>query len=1015
MKRLPTAILAAASAAALVGLLLAPKGHPASSQEAHPGRTGRAVDRRQESEAAPDDWMVSQRVNGAGVPRGAAPAAARQSGRLAAATAALNPRLAASQWQFAGPTNIGGRVLDVVPDPASTNTVYTAAASGGVWKSTDGGSTFVQDWPISNPQAIGALAMGSDGTLWAGTGEAGPGGGSITYGGRGVYRSPDGGATWTNAGLTSTVTTGRIAVDPSDPQRIFVASSGDLFNPGGGRGVYRSTDGGATWQRVLSPSTRTTGAVDLAIDPSNPQRIYAALWDHIRYPDLRVYGGVGSGVYRSTDGGTTWTRLANGLPGPSSTIGRIGLAVAPSNTLRVYAIVIATDGTFQGLYRSNDGGDSWTHLPDDPGLAGSQSSYGWWFGRLWVDPVNANHVFAAGVSLEESTNGGSNWSAQFGIHGDVHAMAWSPAQSGLVFLGDDGGVWRSTTNGSSWTHATVEPFTQFYSVGVSEQDNTRIVGGSQDNNALRSWPGTWNAFVGGDGEETLIDPANQNNVYGCSQYGFCERSTDGGNTMLGFGGTVSDRYNWFTPVQFGQAATSTVYLGGNKLNRSTNKAQTFSVISPDLTGGPGRDPNYPYGTITTISAGTSALFVGTDDSRVWTSTNGGSTWTRVDDPALPAFWVSRVAVDPSNNSRAYVTLSGYRNGSNGAYVFKTHRWRHDVDRHHGQPPEGAGERHRDRRRGRRHALRGHRRGRLPEHRRRRDLARGGHRSAPRSGRRHPTDHGDEHPVRGDLRPRDVEGEAPGLAPASRVQRQQRGFGEAFGQMLCHLVVGQGRLGELDQHPVRVRGVDERLLPSGVLQAHQRQGHLRLPEACHLAFDVPHLERDVVHAFAPPLQELRHERPLGDGGDELHLAAPGEAVLDEPEALFHVVGAHEELGAQDVPKQLHRRFGVPDGDGHVVQRRAPNQGQALGEPVGHAPAWSASRSASRRSACSTSSPLPMAAASSRAWASRSRACWARVSARSGVAYFSFSSALMIISKISLGSIGPPGRRSLLAGA
>jgi photosystem II stability/assembly factor-like uncharacterized protein len=211
-------------------------------------------------------------------------------------------------------------------------------------------------------------------------------------------------------------------------------------------------------------------------------------------------------------------------------------------------------------------------------------------------------------------------------------------------------------------------------VDVSEQDQTRIVGGAQDNGANRSYPGSWNTYVGGDGEEALIDPTNQNDVYGCSQYGACLRSTDGGNSMLSFGGTTSDRYNWFTPVQFDPSNPAVMYLGGNKLNRSTNRAQSFTVISADLTGGPGPDPNYPFGTITTVAASKAngnELLVGTDDGRVWFTTDLGAHWTRVDPGQVPGFWVSRVTWDPSNASVGYATFSGYRGGDEAAYVKKT--------------------------------------------------------------------------------------------------------------------------------------------------------------------------------------------------------------------------------------------------------------------------------------------------------------------------------------------------------
>jgi hypothetical protein len=254
-------------------------------------------------------------------------------------------------------------------------------------------------------------------------------------------------------------------------------------------------------------------------------------------------------------------------------------------------------------------------------------------------------------------------------------MVWDPKVAQRAYVGNDGGLYRSDTNGDGgYVHASVEPFTQFYSVGVSEQDHTRVVGGAQDNGANRSWPTNWNAYVGGDGEEALIDPTNQDNNYGCSQYGSCERSTNGGTSSLGFGATVSDRYNWFTPVQFDPSNPQVMYMGGNKLNRSTDAAATFSVISPDLTGGPGRDPNYPFGTITTVAASRTdpnELFVGTDDGRLWYTTNLGASWTRATDPTLPGYWISRVAVDPSDANVAYATYSGYRAGVATAYVLRT--------------------------------------------------------------------------------------------------------------------------------------------------------------------------------------------------------------------------------------------------------------------------------------------------------------------------------------------------------
>ena len=626
----------------------------------------------------PEDWFITQRVTHGGIPAGALERAGAQAAALTLATGQSDSQLAAARWKFVGPTNIGGRVVDIAVDPVIADTIYVAAATGGVWKSKDRGARFTSIWPAANPQSMGALLITSSGTLFAGTGEANPGGGSLTYGGGGIYRSLDVGRTWQLVGLTNSGAIGRLAVDPNNPQHIFAAAAGQLYNHGGERGVYKSTDGGSTWTQVLAGDNDTTGAVDLAIDPSNPNRVFAAMWDHLREPDLRTYGGVGSGVYRSTDGGSTWQRLTNGLPASSATIGRIGIALAASNPQRLYAIVNQTNGLFQGFYKSDNGGDSWTKLPNSSTLSGAQSTYGWWFGRVWVDPLDQTHVFAAGVYLCESKNSGSSFTGAFSPHADDHAMAWDLKVPGRVYLGNDGGTYRSDVNGSNdqWTSAVSQPFTQFYTVDVSEQDDSRLVGGAQDNGVNRSYGGTgWNTYVGGDGLEALIDPIDQNMVYGCSQYGVCARSTNGGDSTFDFtGATTSSRRNWLTPVQFDPANPAVLYYAGNQINRSVDRAVHWAVISPDLTGGPGRDPNYPFGTITTVAGAKTdpnRVLAGTDDGRLWFTTNLGGNWTQVADPDVPGTWVTRVTVDPVNANVAYATFSGFRSGAELPYVLKT--------------------------------------------------------------------------------------------------------------------------------------------------------------------------------------------------------------------------------------------------------------------------------------------------------------------------------------------------------
>jgi photosystem II stability/assembly factor-like uncharacterized protein len=615
--------------------------------------------------AAPAEHEFLQKtVDGQPLPRHAYDIAAAQAAQLDSTGGA---------WQPLGPTNIGGRVTSLALDPVHADTLYAAAASGGVWVSRDAGSTFSPAWPGDLTQAIGAVATAPDGTVYAGTGEVNPGGGSLTYTGTGLYRSRDGGQTWQNLGLADSGAIGAVTVDPANPQRIFVAAAGSLFNPGGDRGVYRSLDGGATWTRVLAGATDFTGATEVFLDPANAQRLYAILWDHRREPDKRSYGGVGSGIFRSTDGGTTWQRLGNGLPGASEDVGRIGLGIATSDPRRMYAIVNQTSGFFQGFYGSTDAGDNWTRLPDNENLATNQSSYGWWFSKLWVDPTNANHVHAAGIALLTTRNGGRSWTTQEdAIHADQHAMGWDPRHPGRVYLGNDGGLYRSDADGDGkWVKSSYEPWTQFYSGAITAQDTSRVSGGAQDNGSLRSWgkQGAFNEYFGGDGEENLISPADDNVVYACYQYGNCALSTNGGDHMTPLGATTKSRANWFTPVQFDPTDPQVMYYGGNRLNRSTDGGRTWTAISPDLTGGPSRD-TYPFGTITTVAAANDGhtVYVGTDDGRVWVTPNLGATWTLL---LSGQPWVTRIAVSPSNPATAWVSLSGYRSGSPLPHVLRT--------------------------------------------------------------------------------------------------------------------------------------------------------------------------------------------------------------------------------------------------------------------------------------------------------------------------------------------------------
>jgi photosystem II stability/assembly factor-like uncharacterized protein len=622
--------------------------------------------------------------------------------RHAEAQAAALPENGA-KWKLIGPTNIGARITDLVVDPRQPNTLYIAASGGGIWKSTDAGNTFSPVWPRKFTQTIGAIAMAPDGTLWVGTGEANPSGGGLTFFGNGVYRSRDGGRTWKQWGLQDSGAIGRIVVDPTNSNRVYVAASGNLSGTAPQRGVYRLSRNGRDWQLVLPTPNATTGGIDLAIDPANPNRVYAALWDHQRNNGARVYGGVGSGLFRSDDGGNTWTRLEN-VVGTASTdqtgsglksdpsLGRIGIVVAPSDPNRVYVISGTQYGRDKGFYVSNDDGDTFTPA----GQAGGSSGYSWWFGRVWVDPKNENHVFVADVNLRESFDGGATWAISAGVHADQHALEWDPNIAGRVYLGNDGGIYRSDSNGAtgSWVHATYEPFSQSYHLAVAADDPTRLATGTQDNGSLRTWTATsepgdltqWNPYGGGDGHEVLIDYTNHTVYYECSQVGSCRRHEDVGpvTTTTSFGARHSARTTTDAPVTLDPTNPSVVYFGGNVLDRSTDQGSTFTEISPpgDYLTGPvpptenDQGPFYgnEYATITWMAPAKTdpnTIYLGTDTGHLWVTHDLGQNWTEFTGKGLPTRWVNSIVVDPTDANHVYVAFSGYREGDLAANVWET--------------------------------------------------------------------------------------------------------------------------------------------------------------------------------------------------------------------------------------------------------------------------------------------------------------------------------------------------------
>ena len=581
------------------------------------------------------------------------------------------------EWSLSGPTNIGGRLTDVEINPQNTSVIYLGAASGGVFKSTNNGTSYSAVFDEAESLSIGdiALAPANPDIVYVGTGEANPGGGSMAYDGNGIYKSMDAGSSWAHLGLEDIGSVGRVVVSPENPDIAYVAAMGYLFENNEERGVYKTVDGGENWDKVLYLND-STGAVDLAIHPQNPDTIYAAMWQRVRRLEYYVYGGNSCGIYRSYDGGDNWVELDNGLP-TNDDVGRIGIGISQSDPNVLYAIYADKVGYFKGIYKSEDGGNSWSQT-NDGNLSDMYASYGWWFGRLKIDPNNADVVYAIGFDLYKTTNGGGSWSYASGAaHVDQHEVAISPDNSNHVLLANDGGLYHSENAGSSWNHQLNLPITQFYTCAIDASQPQRLYGGAQDNGTNRTMTGNandWASIYGGDGFYCMVDPSDNTYVYAEYQYGNFARSTNSGSyfSSATSGINYNDRKNWNTPVVMNPTDPTVLYYGANRLYKSTNRAASWTAISGDLTNG-ASSGNQNFGTITTISvsaANTNIIYAGTDDGNVWISEDDGGSWTKISED-LPTRWISRVVADPVDSQVAYVCLSGFRQNEYMPHIYKT--------------------------------------------------------------------------------------------------------------------------------------------------------------------------------------------------------------------------------------------------------------------------------------------------------------------------------------------------------
>ena len=576
-------------------------------------------------------------------------------------------------WNPVGPTNIGGRVTDIVGHPTNSSIFYVAAASGGIFKTTNGGTTWTPIFDEAPVQSMGALAMdlAHPDTVYVGTGEANSAG--YSYFGAGLYRTADGGQSWTHLGLTETRYIARVVVDQENPQSLWVAAMGELFVTNNERGVYHSTDGGSTWERELFVND-STGASDVVLHPQNSQIVFAAMWQRIRDTENRDVGGHGSGIFRSLDGGENWERLTDGLPPQGENVGRIGISISESNPNILYACYADHPGYFAGVYRSSDGGNTWAQTNDDA-LEDIYSNFGWYFGNIRVRPDNPDVVFILGVGLGRTTNGGQSWTyADDGVHVDHHALWFHPAQPTTILLGNDGGMYHSINNGNSWSFLTGLPVNQFYAASVDYQLPQRRYGGTQDNGTMRTLTGgadDWQEIYGGDGFYALVDPTNSNRIWSEYQYGGLGRSDDGGQNFDYLMWDIPDeRINWSMPVALDPDDAHIVYIGTERVYRSTNYGDNWTPISPDLTDG-GGNGNLIFGTVTTIAVSpvnSQVIYAGTDDANVWSTQNGGANWQNRSD-GLPDRWITRVVPDPNQVNVVYVTVSGYRNNEQDAHLF----------------------------------------------------------------------------------------------------------------------------------------------------------------------------------------------------------------------------------------------------------------------------------------------------------------------------------------------------------
>jgi photosystem II stability/assembly factor-like uncharacterized protein len=606
-------------------------------------------------------------------------------------------------WREIGPAGAGGRVAAVAGSATDSKLYYVGAAGGGVWRSSNSGQTWDPVFDKESVAAIGAVTIDptDNDTVWVGTGEANPRN-DVSYG-DGVYKSTDGGDHWTNMGLRDTKYIARIYVDPRRHDHVVVAALGDVFSDSQARGIYVTEDGGRTWKQTLYVGPES-GASDLAADPQDPSVMYAGIWKFQRRPWTFVSGGDEDGLYKSTDGGETWTKLeGHGLP--AAPMGRIGIAVAPSNGNRVYALIESSGGV---LWRSDDGGNNWT-MVSGSSMVDARPFY---FTHLAVDPKNPDKVYAMSFQFMESTDGGKKFHAIADpVHVDYHAIWIAPNDASRIIVGEDGGYALTLDGGENWFFSKNLAIGQVYHAGVGTDNPYTVCAGLQDNNG---WCGpsnsldpsgiqnkNWITTSGGDGTWGVPEPDDSNWIWSDSQNGsltIYNRVTQDQWTGQPYQQTGKEswdlatskyRFNWDSPIAFDPFRPHVGWYGGNVVFQSTDRGRSWTAISPDLTrnrksiqiaaGGPiTKDVSGAEYTDTVLDIEGSQkargeIWVGTDDGLVQLTRDGGKHWRNVTPPGAPEYGAfDIVAPSPLVDGTAYAVNDGHFMGDNAPYAFVTH-------------------------------------------------------------------------------------------------------------------------------------------------------------------------------------------------------------------------------------------------------------------------------------------------------------------------------------------------------